>query len=229
MIGEAISTGALSKLSKDELYTFIFGFSLGLIYFLTICTCFSQGKIQLIFESDFHAAIVLVAFGLIGSLVLYLVYLPVGFDTTMRAQAKLNDKNSGSFEFDIQQPRPLTTILYYNVSSILNSQVHLFQLFICSLILLLPAIWIWILRLTITACAFYYYSILFLLIVLVVYCVNNLIYERIVLKMAVDSWKYHTLVNNRMIKITYNPDEYAEGHNRAVDDKYKDLLDKIKT
>lgn len=131
---EEIKT-ALAKLKKDELYTFLAGFGLGLVYFLILATNSTTCPLGFYIENNFYITLFLLMFWLLSTLILYLNYHLICWPAYSHAIKKAKES--------LNKATPVVETMNYKAyEDYLASYPHLFGIICSTLLLLTLAPWL---------------------------------------------------------------------------------------
>lgn len=205
-----------SKLSTQETWSFIIGFAVGLLYYLVSFTYLNDAGIHLLIPSALHAALILVAFGLMGTALVYIIATTITLSIKWATKNRIKDKNAGLQKLDINEPSlKQQTILLENVLSQYTSLMHFLSLLIGALLILLPCIWLygssflsqyWCKSGWVLACVA----------ITAIDLIGLCLFMYFLYGLTIDYLKYVDLFNKHKIRITFSKKEYADSINAMV-------------
>lgn len=205
--------GFASKLERDEIFTFIFGFALGLLAFLVIFLDFpnQQDKLKSIkfISSDPYLLIfTFLGFGMFFTLLVNVVYNVVGFLFIKPSQKILKKRNERN-----------TPNIYWAIDKEAIKQwahvLHIYQLTIVALILL-SLIFPFLIktRHDLKLCSLYFlFYELILLTIIVVWIID-------VRRQLTDLSEIYSIINFNKVKIFSDEKSYSNYQNKLVDNNF---------
>jgi hypothetical protein len=207
----SVSSNILSKMDKDEIYTFIHGFCVGLVFFLLLFVRFTQQGIELIIPSVFLASLILILFGLICTLFTYLLSIGCTLFYLKNSKKHIHDPSAGLQHIDVSRYNKNIVINIGDIANRFSSNNHLFSLNFSALVLLAyaPLVYVVIYRKDSE-------QLIYTLISIFLLCLA-FVFLTLVHKINIDYVKVSYMIDQHKVQVTNDPSIVIKKYNETVD------------